>query len=379
MLELTAEQMLIRDTARELANRELFPRAKEWSDTATFPRAAIDRLKELGFLGMLVPAEWGGTQTGYLAYILAMEEIAAGDASVSTIMAVHNSLVCKLICEYGSQLHKEKALTRLASGEWLGCFALSEASAGSNAAMLKTTAKRTDTGYLLNGSKQFISSGKNADLAIIFALTEPDRGKEGISAFLVPTQSPGYHVTRVEKKMGQHATDTAALSFENLHVPFDHLLGTEGNGYTMAMNNLAAGRIAIAAQAIGIARKALELTITYCQQRVTFGQAIIKHQAVAFDLADMATQLDAARLLTWRAAWLCEQEQPCLQEASMAKLFATEAAQKICELAVQRHGGYGYLDDFPVERLYRDVRVTTIYEGTSDIQRMIISRELNKN
>ncbi len=376
MLTLTAEQQLIQQTARDFALREIYPFAALWSEQCTFPLAATQKLGQLGFLGMLVDQQWGGTQAGYLAYILALEEIAAADGSVATIMAVQNSLVGKLINDQGNDWQRQTYLTKIASGEWVGAFALSEPQAGSDAAALQTRAVLQNDHYIINGNKQFISSGKNAQLAVVFAMTDPSAGKNGISAFLVPTDTEGYQVVRVEKKMGQHATDTAALHFENLKIPATHLLGQAGKGYRYAMQNLAVGRIAIAAQAIGLARHAFEQTVNYSKERQTFGKPLIEHQAVAFDLADMATQIDAARLLTWRAAQMCEENKSCLKEASMAKLFASEMAEIVCHTALQRHGGYGYLQDFPLERIYRDVRVTTIYEGTSDIQRMIISREL---
>lgn len=333
-------------------------------------------MAELGFFGMLVPEQWGGCDTGYLAYAMAVEEIAAGDGACSTIMSVHNSVACVPILNFGTEAQKQRYLTPLASGAMLGAFALTEAQAGSDASNLKTRARREGDHYVLNGSKQFITSGQNAGVVIVFAVTDPAAGKHGISAFLVPTDSPGYQVVRVEHKLGLHATDTCQIAFDNLRLPLDSLLGEEGQGYRIALANLEGGRIGIAAQAVGMARAAFEVARDYARERHSFGKALIEHQAVAFRLADMATQIAVARQMVWHAAALRDAGRPALTEASMAKLFASEMAEKVCSDALQTLGGYGYLNDFPLERIYRDVRICQIYEGTSDIQRLVIARNL---
>ncbi|MDH3315057.1 MAG: acyl-CoA dehydrogenase family protein [Gammaproteobacteria bacterium] len=376
---LSEEQKLIRDTARSFAREQLAPNAAAWDRDSTFPGDALKHMGELGLLGMLVPEKWDGAGADHVAYALAIEEIAAGDGACSTIMSVHNSVACAPILRYGSEEQKERFLKPLARGELLGAFALSEPQAGSDAANLRTRAARDGNGYVLNGVKQFITSGKHADIVITFAVTDQAAGKKGISAFIVPTDSDGYNVARVERKLGQHASDTAQIVFDELRLAGNHLLGTEGEGYRIALSNLEGGRIGIAAQSVGMARAAFEAAVSFAKEREAFGKPIAKHQAVAFRLADMATQLDAARLLVHRAAVLRDSGEPCLKEASMAKLFASEMAEKVCSAALQIHGGYGYLNDFPVERIYRDVRVSQIYEGTSDVQRMVISRELLKD
>ena len=330
----------------------------------------------LGLMGMLVPEKWGGAGAGHLAYALALIEIAAGDGACSTIMSVHNSVVCKPILDAGTTEQKERFLKPLARGEILGAFCLTEPEAGSDAAAIRTRAVRDGNHYVLNGVKQFVTSGQNADLAIVFAVSDPDAGKNGISAFLVPTDTPGYHVARVEKKLGQRASDTCQIVFEDLRLTPDLLLGEEGQGYRVALANLEGGRIGIAAQSVGMARAAYEAALAYAKERRTFGRPIVEHQAVAFRLADMATRLQAAELMVREAAALRDAGRPCLKEAAMAKLFASEMAEGVCSDAIQIHGGYGYLADFPVERIYRDVRVCQIYEGTSDIQRLVISRRI---
>ncbi|MDX1527775.1 MAG: acyl-CoA dehydrogenase family protein [Gammaproteobacteria bacterium] len=375
---LTEEQRLIRDTARAFAREQLAPNAPAWDRESTFPRGALKQMSELGLLGMLVPAEWDGVGADHVAYALAIEEIAAGDGACSTIMSVHNSVACAPILRYGSEEQKQRFLKPMARGELLGAFALSEPQAGSDAANLRTRASREGNGYVLNGVKQFITSGKHADIVITFAVTDPAAGKKGISAFIVPCASKGYEVARVERKLGQHASDTAQIVFDQLKLSGDHLLGNEGEGYRIALSNLEGGRIGIAAQSVGMARAAYQAAVSFAKERETFGKPIVEHQAIAFRLADMATQIDAARLLVLRAAALRDAGEPCLKEASMAKLFASEMAEQVCSAAIQIHGGYGYLNDFPVERIYRDVRVSQIYEGTSDVQRMVISRELLK-
>jgi alkylation response protein AidB-like acyl-CoA dehydrogenase len=325
---------------------------------------------------MVVPEAWGGAGADHVAYALAMEEIAAGDGACSTIMGVHNSVACMPILKFGTDAQKERYLRPMARGELLGCFCLTEPQAGSDAANLRCRAQRQGNGYRLNGIKQFITSGKTADIAIVFAVTDPAAGKKGISAFIVPTDTPGYLVTRIEEKMGQRASDTAQITFEDLDLDGDHLLGREGEGYRIALANLEGGRIGIAAQSVGMARAACEAALAYAKERTAFGKPIIEHQAVAFRLADMATGIEAARLMMLRAAGLRDQGLPCLKEASMAKLFASEMAEKVCSSAIQIFGGYGYVTDFPVERIFRDVRVSQIYEGTSDVQRMVIARAI---
>ncbi len=375
---LSEEQQLIRDTARAFAQEQLAPNAPAWDRESTFPRDALQQMGELGLLGMLVPEEWDGAGADHVAYALAIEEIAAGDGACSTIMSVHNSVACAPILRYGSDEQKHRFLKPMARGELLGAFALSEPQAGSDAANLRTRASRDGNGYVLNGVKQFITSGKHADIVISFAVTDPAAGKRGISAFIVPSDTKGYEVARVERKLGQHASDTAQIVFDQLKLPGDHLLGNEGEGYRIALSNLEGGRIGIAAQSVGMARAAYQAAVSFAKEREAFGKPIAEHQAIAFRLADMATQIDAARLLVLRAAALRDAGEPCLKEASMAKLFASEMAEQVCSAAIQIHGGYGYLNDFPVERIYRDVRVSQIYEGTSDVQRMVISRELLK-
>ncbi|MGB5062684.1 MAG: acyl-CoA dehydrogenase [Candidatus Competibacter sp.] len=371
---LTQEQEMIRDTLRHFARERLAPNAAEWERTHTFPREALNELAELGVMGMVVPEKWGGAGLDYLSMVLAIEEIAAGHAATSTIVCVQNSLACGITLNYGSDSQKERYLTRLASGEWLGCFCLTEPHTGSDAAALRTTARREGDHWVLNGAKQFITTGKEGQLAIVFAVTDPSAGKKGISCFLVPTDTPGYIVARLEEKMGQHASDTAQILFENCRVPVENLLGQAGEGYKIALSNLEAGRIAIGAQSVGMARAAFEAAVGYAKEREAFGVPIVQHQAVLFRLADMATQIEVARQMIWHAASLRDANRPCLKEASMAKLFASEMAERVCSDAIQIHGGYGYSTDFPVERIYRDVRVTQIYEGASDIQRLVIGR-----
>lgn len=371
---LTPEQEMIRDTLRHFARERLAPNAAEWERTRTFPRAALVELAELGVMGMVVPERWGGAGLDYLSMVLAIEEIAAGHGATSTIVCVQNSLACGITLNYGNDAQKERYLTRLARGEWLGCFCLTEPHTGSDAAALRTTARRDGDHWVLNGTKQFITTGKEGQLAIVFAVTNPSAGKKGISCFLVPTDTPGYIVARLEEKMGQHASDTAQILFENCRIPVENLLGQTGAGYKIALSNLEAGRIAIGAQSVGMARAAFEAAAGYAKEREAFGVPIVQHQAVLFRLADMATQIEAARQMIWHAASLRDANRPCLKEASMAKLFASEMAERVCSDAIQIHGGYGYSTDFPVERIYRDVRVTQIYEGASDIQRLVIGR-----
>lgn len=378
-MTLTEEQTLLRHAARDVAQNLLAPGAAERDREARFPKEELAELGKLGFMGALAPEEWGGAGADHVGYALALEEIAAGDGAVSTILSVHNSVGCVPILKFGSQEQKERFLRPMASGEMLSCFCLTEPGAGSDAAAIKTRAVRQGNRWVVNGAKQFITSGSTAQVAIVFAVTDPAAGRKGISAFIVPTGTAGYRVARLEHKLGQRASDTAQLVFEDMELTPDLLLGQEGEGYRIALSNLEGGRIGIAAQALGMARAAYEAALAYAQERESFGQKIIAHQAVAFRLADMATQLAAARGLILDAAQRRDDGEPCLRQAAMAKLFASEMAERVCSDAIQIHGGYGYLGDFPVERIYRDVRVCQIYEGTSDIQRLVIARELVKS
>jgi butyryl-CoA dehydrogenase len=373
---LTQEQELIRDSMRAFAQERLAPFAAEWDRNHTFPREALNELAELGALGMVVPEEWGGAGMDYMSLVLTLEEIAAGDGATSTIVSVQNSLPCGILNRFGSDAQKEAWLKPLARGEKLGCFCLTEPHVGSDASAIRTSAVRDGNEWVLNGVKQFITTGKYADVAIVFAVTDKAAGKKGITCFLVPASAPGYQVGRIEEKMGQKASDTTQILFEDCRIPADSVVGKEGEGYRIALSNLEAGRIGIAAQCLGMARAALEAAVKYAQERESFGKPIFEHQAVNFRLADMATQLEAARQLVWHAASLKDAGRPCLKEASMAKLFASEMAERVCSDAIQVHGGYGYVTDFPVERIYRDVRVCQIYEGASDIQKLVIGRAL---
>ena len=373
----TEEQATIRDMARRFAEERLAPNAEAWDREHAFPADAIAEMGALGFMGMTVPAEWDGAETDYVSYAMAVIEIAAGCGAVSTIMSVHNGVGCMPILTFGDDEQRERFLKPMARGERIGCFCLTEPGAGSDAASIKTRARRDgNASYVLSGAKQFITSGKNASVAIVFAVTDPDAGKKGISAFIVPTDTPGFVVAKVEHKLGQHSSDTCAIAFEEMRVPASQRLGEEGQGLKIALANLEGGRIGIAAQAVGMARGAHAAALAYARERVQFGKPIIEHQAVAFRLADMATRIEAAEQLTLHAASLRDAKLPCLKEASMAKLFSSEMAERVCSDAIQVHGGYGYLADYPVERIYRDVRVCQIYEGTSDIQRLVIARAL---
>ncbi len=373
---LTEEQRMIQDMARGYVQERIAPFAEEWDKNKTFPAEALQGLAELGFYGMLVPEQWGGCEIGYVAAALVLEEIAAGDGACSTIISVTNSVGCMPILNFGTDEQKEKFLKPLASGEKLGAFCLTEPHAGSDASDLKTKAVKDGDSYVINGSKQFITSGKNGDTAIVFAVTDPSAGKKGISAFIVPTDTPGYIVANIEDKMGQNASDTASIVFEDCKIPAENLLGKEGEGYKIALSGLEGGRIGIAAQSVGMARAAYEYALEYSKERTSFGKPINKHQAVQFKLADMATQVEAARQMVLHAAQLRDNNLPCLKEACMAKLFASEIAEKVCSEAIQILGGYGYLRDYPVERIYRDVRIAQIYEGTSEVQRMVIGRAI---
>jgi len=370
------QQTMIRDMARGFAAERLAPHAEAWDREHRFPREALAEMGELGFMGMLVPEEFDGAGVDHVSYALAIEEIAAGDGATSTIMSVHNSVGCMPILKFGSDAQKDRFLKPMARGRMLGAFCLTEPQAGSDASALRTRARREGDRWVLNGTKQFITSGKNGDVAIVFAVTDPAAGKRGISAFIVPTTTPGYQVARIEEKLGQHASDTAQINFEDMALGDDLMLGREGEGYKIALSNLEGGRIGIAAQSVGMARAAFEAAQRYAGERVTFGVKIQDHQAVGFRLADMATKIEAARLLYLNAATLRDAGLPCLKEAAMAKLYASEMAEEVCSAAIQIHGGYGYLRDFPVERIYRNVRVCQIYEGTSDIQRLVIARQL---
>ncbi|AWM58157.1 acyl-CoA dehydrogenase family protein [Stutzerimonas frequens] len=375
-LELSEDQRMIRDMARDFARREIAPHAQAWEKAGWIDDALVAQMGELGLLGMVVPEEWGGSYIDYVAYALAVEEISAGDGATGALMSIHNSVGCGPVLNYGSQAQKDEWLAELASGRAIGCFALTEPQAGSEAHNLRTRAELVDGQWVLNGSKQFCSNAKRAKLAIVFAVTDPDLGKKGLSAFLVPTDTPGFAVERSEHKMGIRASDTCAVSLSDCRIPQANLLGERGKGLAIALSNLEGGRIGIGAQALGIARAAFEAALLYARERVQFGKPIAEHQSIANMLADMQTQLNAARLLILHAARLKSAGLPCLSEASQAKLFASEMAEKVCSQAVQIHGGYGYLEDYPVERYYRDARITQIYEGSSEIQRLLIAREL---
>ena len=374
ILDETTEQ--IRDTVRDFAQERLASGAAERDLNSRFPREELTEMGQLGFLGMLVPEAYGGSNLGTVAYALALEEIAAADGACSTIMSVHSSVGCVPILRFGTEAQKQRFLPKLASGEWIGGFALTEPQAGSDASAIRTKARRDGDHYIIDGAKQFITSGKNGNLIIVFAVTDPTAGKKGISAFIVPTDTPGYKVVTVEKKMGLHSSDTCALAFDGMRIPAENRLGEEGEGYKIALANLEGGRIGIASQAVGMARAAFEAARTYAHERKAFGKPIIEQQAIAFKLADMAMQIEAARHMVLHAATLKDAGKPCLTEASMAKLFASEMAEKVCSDAIQIHGGYGYLSDYPVERIYRDVRICQIYEGTSEVQRLVIARGL---
>ena len=377
---LNESQRLIRDTMRDFARERLAPFAAEWDRNHAFPREALAELGHLGAYGIVVPERYGGAGLDYVSLAVALEEIAAGDGATSTILSVQKSVVCGPILAFGSDAQKERFLKPLAGGAKLGCFCLTEPHVGSDAAAISTRAeffKGSDgDAYVLDGVKQFITSGKHADVAVVFAVTDRTAGKKGISAFIVDTAAPGYVVARIEEKLGQRASDTAQIVFENCRVPAANLLGREGEGYRIALANLEAGRIGIAAQSVGMARSAFEAALGYAGERRSFGKPLVEHQAIAFRLADMATEIEVARQMVWHAASLRDAGEPCLKEASMAKLFASEMAERVCSAAIQIHGGYGYVADFPVERIYRDVSVCQIYEGTSDIQRLVIGRAL---
>ena len=373
---LPEDHRAIQDALRTFVQAEIAPKAAAWDKSHAFPAAELKGLAALGCYGVAVPTEWDGAGLDYLALAVILEEIAAGDGAMSTVISVNNCPCCSILMGFGNDDQKERFLKPLARGDMLGAFCLTEPHVGSEAGGLKTTAVRDGDDYVLNGVKQFITSGKNGDVAIVMAVTDKAAGKKGISAFLVPTNTPGYVVARVEDKLGQHASDTAQILFENCRIPAINRLGDEGQGLKIALSGLEGGRIGIAAQAVGMARAAFEAALRYSKDRTSFGQPIFQHQAIQFKLADMATQIEASRQLIWHAASLKDAGLPCLKEAAMAKLFASEMAEKVCSEAIQIHGGYGYLSDFPVERIYRDVRVCQIYEGTSEVQKILIGRAL---
>ena len=373
---LTQDQEMIRDTVRQFAQTELWPHAAQWDKTHHFPKEAHQGLAALGAYGICVPEEFGGANLDYLTLSLVLEEIAAGDGGVSTTISVTNCPVNAILMRHGNAQQKKDWLTPLAQGQLLGAFCLTEPHVGSDASGLRTTAVKDGDAYVINGVKQFITSGKHGDVAIVIAVTDKGAGKRGMSAFLVPTSSPGYVVARLEDKLGQHSSDTAQINFDNCRVPAENLIGAEGEGYKIALGALEGGRIGIASQSIGMARSAFEVALAYAKDRESFGAPIFNHQAVGFRLAECATKIEAARQLTWHAASLRDAGRPCLKEAAMAKLYASEMAEEVCTAAIQTLGGYGYVSDFPVERIYRDVRVCQIYEGTSDVQKILIQRAL---
>ena len=373
---LSEDHIMMRDMARDFAQNEIAPKALEWEAAAWLGDDVIKQMGELGFLGMVVPEEYGGSYSDYIAYALVIEEIAAADAAMATMMSVHSSVGCGTILNSGNEQQKQEWLPRMCSGEIIGAFCLTEPQAGSEAHNLKTRATREGDKWLLNGSKQFVTNGKRAGVANVFAVTDPGQGKRGISAFIVPTDNPGYQVTRVEDKLGIKASDTCAVSLDNCELSSYMLLGEEGKGLSIALANLENGRIWIAAQAVGIARAALEAAIQYANEREQFGKPLTQHPSIADKLANMTVMVNAARLLTLNAASMKTQGLPCLSEASQAKLYASEIAEKVCSEAIQIHGGYGFLSDYLVQKYYRDARITQIYEGTSEIQRLIIARGL---
>jgi hypothetical protein len=374
-MALSPQHEQIRDAVRRFTEDEIAPNAARWDKEKEFPRAALKGLAEMGLYGVAVAEQWGGAGLDYTALAIACEEISAGDAATATIVSVNN-LVAGILAGYGDDRQKERYLKPLAGGRALAAFALTEPHVGSDAAAITTRAVRDGNAYVLDGVKQFITSGKNADFAVVFAVTDKAAGKKGISAFIVPTSSAGYVVARIEDKTGQRASDTAQIALQGCRVPAENLVSAEGVGYRIALANLESGRINVAAQATGVARAALRAAVRYAGERKSMGKNLIEHQAVNFRLADMATGIEAARQLYLHAAALRDAGKPCIKEASMAKLFASQMAERVCSDAIQIHGGYGYVSDFPVERYWRDVRVTQIYEGASDIQRLVIGRLL---
>ena len=374
---LNQDQEMIRDAMRDFVHEQITPHAARWDKEHHFPKDVHQGLAALGAYGICVPEELGGAGMDYLSLALVLEEIAAGDGGTSTVISVTNCPVNAILMKYGNAQQQEFWLRPLAQGKMLGAFCLTEPHVGSDASALRTTALRDGDDYVINGVKQFITSGKNGDVAIVIAVTDKAAGKKGMSALIVPTNNPGYQVARLEEKLGQHSSDTAQINFENCRIPAANLIGAEGEGYKIALSALEGGRIGIAAQSVGMARAAFECALQYSKERESFGQPIFNHQAVGFRLAECATQIEAARQLIWHAASLRDAGRPCLKEAAMAKLFASEMAERVCSAAIQTLGGYGVVNDFPVERIYRDVRVCQIYEGTSDVQKILIQRALS--
>ena len=372
----TSEQNLIRETARGFAARKIAPFAGSWETKGLDRKALLSELGGLGLMGVCVPTEWDGAGADFVSYVLATEEIAGADSGICNMMNVHNSPVCAALCEYGTETQKRRYLRPLARGELFGAFLLTEPEAGSDAGALKTRAVRKGDRYVINGVKQFITSGRTADIAMILAVTNPEAGRKGITCFITPTDNPGYVVAREEEKLGHRNCDTCQIVLQDMEVPADDVLGDLDAGYKIALANLNSGRIGVAAQAVGVARAALDHAVRYARERSTFGKPIIEHQAIGFKLAEMATRVEAAHQLTLHAARLKDAGIPCLKEASMAKLQASEVAEKVCSDAIQVYGGYGFLNDFPVEKLYRDARVFQLYEGTSEVQKLVIGREL---
>ena len=372
----TEEQRMIRDMAREFSQNELAPNAAKWDKEGWIADEVVAKMGELGLLGMVVPEQWGGAYTDYTAYALAVEEVAAGCAGTAAMMSVHSSVGCGPILKFGTDEQKRTYLPDMAGGRKIGCFCLTEPQAGSEANNLRTRAELKNGQWVLNGNKLFVTNGKRSKVAIVFAVTDPQLGKKGLSAFIVPSDSPGYSVDRPEHKLGIKASDTCAITFDNCTIPEQNLLGPRGKGLAIALSNLEGGRIGIASQALGIARAAFDAALAYAKDRKQFGVALTEHQSIANMLADMHTRINASRLLIHHAARMRTEGVPCLSEASQAKLYASELAEWVCSKAIQIHGGYGYLEDYPVERHYRDARITQIYEGTSEIQRMLIARSL---
>jgi len=373
---LSDDHRAVQDAVRAFVQDQIAPKAAEWDKSHHFPAAELRGLAELGCYGVAVPTEYDGAGLDYLSLAIILEEIGAGDGATSTVVSVNNCPVCSILMAYGNEEQKQQFLRPLARGDMLGAFCLTEPHVGSEAGGLRTTAVRDGDEYVLNGVKQFITSGKNGDVAIVMAVTDKAAGKKGISAFLVPTNTPGYVVARIEDKLGQHASDTAQILFENCRIPVTNRIGAKGQGLKIALSGLEGGRIGIASQSVGMARAAFEAALKYSKERSSFGQPIFNHQAIQFKLAEMATQIEAARQLIWHAASMRDAGLPCVKEAAMAKLFASEMAERVCSAAIQVHGGYGYVSDFPVERIYRDVRVTQIYEGSSEVQKILIGRSL---
>ena len=375
---LSDEQEMIRDMVRDFAQAQILPGAQDRSKNRTFPKDQIKQMAELGLLGMLVPEEFGGSASGYLSFVLAMEEIAAADGALSTILSVHSSPCTTALVKFGNDDQKQRFLKPMARGDFIGAFALTESGAGSDASAISTRAVKDGNDWVINGSKQFITSGKNGGMTLIFAVTDPKAGKKGISAFLVPTGTPGYSVSKIEEKFGQHASDTCALSFDDMRIANENMLGAEGEGYKIALSNLEGGRLGISAQAIGMARAAYEFALEYAKERTSFGKPLTQHQALQFRLSDMATKIEMARVMLHHVAALRDADMPCTKEACMIKLYASEMAEEVIREAMQVLGGYGYLEDYPLARIYADARVCSIYEGTSDIQRLVIGREILK-